>query len=1030
MADKWVSTKSSEAKGAAASKAASSKTAPKRAKIDDEKFAERVFEIHEEIGEGLGNSAEETILHVLESYELKDEQKARLAALNALSCEIRGEHKRSLEILEDFLAEHEISGLEPETQILISSRLANSYCDLDQLDQAKAIVEETLEISDHENVDDYLSDLLLTRSKINEKLGDLEGALSDADKALDHFRDAADWRGMAWSYYQMGKLGLAEGRAKKALDYFNLAIQMVGENSAPVVLGRVFADMAGAYWFQNEAKKGVECLEKAVEFFTQTENQLQQIFAFNDLGASLTLLGDFRRAEECIKNALDIADERKHPHIAGIYDSYAELKLLKHELVEALKFAHKGIEASKQAGDGWYLVQNMRTLARCQLAEEKLDESISIARGAQNTASKVGESPIDNLLRLVLAEAYLLKDETEDAEAEIKRVEKNNPESDFFVFGNTERIRGLIALKKENRKAALNHFRKALSIFETRGDAYHTALIHFQFGETYFENSSKKAIENFISASETFRKLGVKKLYNQAEKHIRELEKPKRGKKKKVEPLDEDANTQLLMQRLAEATASRELLFRELVAILQQESKVGRFIVADSDESDGFKPLLVDGYNAVESNQLVGELTDAIKADDVKRFAKTKNARVCELRPAKATPAILLIFPRYSAKLNNGGKIDPLLRIVELGMDVCALRDIDSDGRVIEDKNPFVSQSIMPGFIHSSPAMTKLVEEVYKIRSSDVTVLITGESGTGKELVSRAIHSVSARKDKVFVPFNCTAVPKELTEGHLFGYRRGAFTGAQNDSPGMIKTADGGTLLLDEIGDLPIDVQPKLLRFLQEGEIQPLGEKKPFKVDVRVIAATNMDLEERVKNGLFREDLFYRINVVRLKVPPLRERKSEIKPMVKYYINHYSARFNKKDISIKPQTIDTLMVSDWEGNVRQLCNEIQRIVARAEDGEVITPDHISPELKKQPEQRTYDEQGNVKPLTSGSAAGLFSVGMEGTTIEEAVSELETQMIIDAMRRNDGNITRVSKELGLTRRGLYMKIKRYGIERAS
>ncbi len=162
----------------------------------------------------------------------------------------------------------------------------------------------------------------------------------------------------------------------------------------------------------------------------------------------------------------------------------------------------------------------------------------------------------------------------------------------------------------------------------------------------------------------------------------------------------------------------------------------------------------------------------------------------------------------------------------------------------------------------------------------------------------------------------------------------------------MIRAADGGTLFLDEIGDLPLDVQPKLLRFLQEGEVQPLGEKRPIKVDVRVIAATNMPLEEKVASGGFREDLYYRLNVIRLRVPPLRERRSEIPPMINYYINHYSARFGKRDINITPQTIDLLMVCDWAGNVRQLCNEIQRIVARAEDGEKITPEHLSPDLKR------------------------------------------------------------------------------------
>src|SRR5438034_1898640 len=204
-------------------------------------------------------------------------------------------------------------------------------------------------------------------------------------------------------------------------------------------------------------------------------------------------------------------------------------------------------------------------------------------------------------------------------------------------------------------------------------------------------------------------------------------------------------------------------------------------------------------------------------------------------------------------------------------MEVCALRARAPMNQSAGEESALTGASLMPGFIHSSPAMTRLVEEVHKIRSSDVTVLVTGESGTGKELVARAIHALSSRRDKIFVPFNCTAVPRELSEGYLFGYRRGAFTGAVKDSAGLIQTAVGGTLFLDEVGDLPLDVQPKLLRFLQEGEIQPLGEQRPAKVDVRIIAATNTDLEEMVTQSRFREDIYYRLIIIRLCVPTLHD---------------------------------------------------------------------------------------------------------------------------------------------------------------
>jgi transcriptional regulator with GAF, ATPase, and Fis domain len=400
------------------------------------------------------------------------------------------------------------------------------------------------------------------------------------------------------------------------------------------------------------------------------------------------------------------------------------------------------------------------------------------------------------------------------------------------------------------------------------------------------------------------------------------------------------------------------------------------------------------------------------------RYCRKHDAEVILLKSSNAPPAKLYLAPRNSARLPKGVALEPLLRVVELGMDVCALRARARTGPGAQAPDSLAGASLMPGFIHSSPAMTRLVEEVHKIRSSDVTVLITGESGTGKELVARAIHALSSRRSKVFVPFNCTAVPKELSEGYLFGYRRGAFTGAVHDSPGVIRTAAGGTLFLDEVGDLPLDVQPKLLRFLQEGEIQPLGEQRPLQVDVRIIAATNTDLEEMVKDGRFREDLYYRLNVIRLRVPPLRERRSEIPTIVNYYINHYAQKFGRGEISISPEAMDLLMVADWPGNVRQLLNEVQRLVARAEDAAIITPEHLSPELRR-----------TSTPLSTaegGAPFGLIGGLPDDLNLPEAVEELERQLIAAALRKHGGNISRAARELGITRRGLQLKLGRYAM----
>jgi hypothetical protein len=240
----------------------------------------------------------------------------------------------------------------------------------------------------------------------------------------------------------------------------------------------------------------------------------------------------------------------------------------------------------------------------------------------------------------------------------------------------------------------------------------------------------------------------------------------------------------------------------------------------------------------------------------------------------------------------------------------------------------------LPGFIAASPEMRRLRQELVRLAGSRATVIITGESGSGKEVVARAIHALSQRAPKSYVPFNCSTVPRDLFEGQLFGYRRGAFTGAAVDHPGVIRAADGGTLFLDEIGELPLDVQPKLLRFLENAEVFPLGEQKPIKVDVRVLAATHRDLLELVREGRFREDLYYRLQVVPIHVPPLRARHEDITLLARYFLRELSKPAEPPVLT--PDAMAALLAHPWRGNVRELRNVIERALAFSSGGDVLT----------------------------------------------------------------------------------------------
>jgi transcriptional regulator with PAS, ATPase and Fis domain len=360
--------------------------------------------------------------------------------------------------------------------------------------------------------------------------------------------------------------------------------------------------------------------------------------------------------------------------------------------------------------------------------------------------------------------------------------------------------------------------------------------------------------------------------------------------------------------------------------------------------------------------------------------------------------------------------IRPLLYLVEQGLETEFLRSKYRRAQTF-DPNQLLAEVELPGFICASRAMTRVLEQIHKIRSSDVTVLITGESGTGKELIARAVHAGSSRRFNVFLPFNCSAAPRDMIESQMFGYRKGAFTGATQGYEGIIRAAERGTLFLDEIGDLPLDLQPKLLRFLQEGEIHPLGESHPLRVDVRVVAATNSDLERVVAEGKFREDLFHRLNVIRIQVPPLRERREETPALINYYLNTYQQEAGKSEIMLSEETVDLMVVYDWPGNVRQLCNELRRLIAYSDSGTIVPAEMLSPEIT-QAGRALGAGPANRKKGTAPSV-----ITGPGTTLSEAVNELERRMIEEALGRSAGNVAQAAKDLGLSRKGLYLKMDR-------
>ena len=319
-------------------------------------------------------------------------------------------------------------------------------------------------------------------------------------------------------------------------------------------------------------------------------------------------------------------------------------------------------------------------------------------------------------------------------------------------------------------------------------------------------------------------------------------------------------------------------------------------------------------------------------------------------------------------------------------------------------------------FLYASRAMENVVRMVEKVKDYDATALVTGESGTGKELVARMLHYEGRRKAKPFVAINCGAIPETLLESELFGHRKGAFTEAKSDRAGLIEEADGGTLFLDEIGELPLTLQTKLLRVLQEGEMRRLGDTEVRRVNVRVLAATARDLEEDVRGGRFREDLFYRLNVIRIHIPPLRDRREEIPLLAGRFLADACRKYRKGEMRFSPEALEALVAHDWRGNVRELQNLAARCVLLGREGEIARDDLFS----------IWKAGGGGESGGTPQVVLQVQVPLEQPDLKAAVRELEKQLIRMAIERCGGSRPRAAELLGISHPALLYKAKAYGI----
>jgi Nif-specific regulatory protein len=447
--------------------------------------------------------------------------------------------------------------------------------------------------------------------------------------------------------------------------------------------------------------------------------------------------------------------------------------------------------------------------------------------------------------------------------------------------------------------------------------------------------------------------------------------------------------------------------------VLTRARPAGRGAIS-SDGKNVFVPVTRSVYRKV-----LAERSAVLAADAPKEVGTAPSLMAASVRSTIAVPlwqdkeilGVLQVDNRDAPGMLKPRDLDVLLVVAEQASLAVAkaglIKRLEIAEQRLRAENTFLRDRGQreANIIGGSDAMKHLLGQVDKVADTNVTVLIEGETGSGKELIAAALHNRSRRRDKLFIAQNCAALAESLLESELFGHVRGAFTGATDDKKGLFELADGSTLFLDEITEAPMSIQSKLLRALQEGEIRPVGASASRNVNVRVVAATNRNLEAEVEAGRFREDLYYRLKVFPLRVPPLRERRTDIPLLVQHFVERYGVEIGKPVAGITPEAMNVLMSYDWPGNVRELSNEVQRMVIQAEPAAFVTPDLLSSRMRK----------GEEIAVRAGASKG---------NLRDKMLAVEKFIVFEALREHGGNKTSTAKALGITREGLHKKLRQF------
>jgi hydrogenase-4 transcriptional activator len=868
-------------------------------------------------------------------------------------------------------------------------------------------------------------------------LGRSYWALDEQALAREHYEIAIEWgrrarkdRALAITYMNLGLVARHEGDMDEAGMCYRRALRLLRHTADEISRARLQNNLGVMLLYQGNFYEAVNSSRRALEHLSGHHDDLLIGIVNNNLAVTCIHTGEWAQAESHVQQALSIARARADRLSEGVYtETLGSLRGYQGRMEEANELLRFALERAREMGSRKDEMLAFLSLSRLWLSARNMHLALTYARNARDLAREVGDERIACESALLMAEGYRRSDKwmpAEDwammAKAELERLPY--PYLDAILQRN---IACFVSRRRDSAQGE-RIFRQAEESFRSMNASYQVAATIFEHGESLVRRGEHAtAFERFTEAARQFQELGARLDAERAEREAQRTNERMSAWQVAPSPsinlIPPDA-APLVMQVL-NAASGRERLLRELMfAAKYALSAEGAIIFAADDDAQLYAQASID-LDEREREGAAKAVSEHLESKEQKAGGEQSESTAlglqsqtissrsghCRTLSSRRNGGAFVLYLKVSGPISGKRAeiLDALVGCARLALQMIDMRADARRARPFNAVNMPRAQGLFPKLISTSIAMRDVLARMERLKDSDATVLVLGESGTGKEVIARALHEESQRRDKVFLPFNCSAAPRELVESQLFGHKRGTFTGAINDQRGIIRAAEGGTLFLDEIGDLSPEVQPKLLRFLQNGEIMPLGEA-PRKVNVRVIAATNRDLEQDVREGHFREDLFYRLNTFVIKLPRLAERPEDIPLLAIHFFDEMCRKHNRQLAGITPEAMDYLTRYSWPGNVRQLRSEIERIVVFAEDGQAVGAESLSSDILR---------------AASVSSPVRFQLDFSRpVNYKELMIDIERQLLSEALARHGGNVTRTAELLNMRRQTLDYKLRKF------